>query len=81
MSGLSNGGLGAQPPMEDVFSPHGPHKRSRLAPPLSERCMIYVKREGEKIYMPLHLVPPSLMGFVNAVGFFYIFCLNFNFFE
>ena len=66
---LTNGGLGGTGGVvEDVFTPHAPHKRTRLTPPMAERIMLYVKRDGEKIYTPLHLVPPTTVGLLNAVS-------------
>ncbi|KAL3079769.1 hypothetical protein niasHS_014051 [Heterodera schachtii] len=34
----------------------------------SERIMIYVRKQGEEIFTPLHLVPPSLGGLARAVS-------------
>lgn len=39
-------------------------KRPRTA----ERVMIYVRKRDEAIYTPLHIVPPSLVGLVRAIG-------------
>lgn len=67
MSGgaISNGVVSA-PSMEEMFS-HA-HKRTRLTPPMSERVMLFVRRDGEDIYTPLHLVPPGTLGLLNAVS-------------
>ena len=43
-------------------------KRRRLTPPPCERVMIYVREENEVVYTPLHLVPPSSLGLLNAVS-------------
>lgn len=51
--------------MTDVFSHVS--KRSRLTPPLSERLMLYVRQDGEDVYTPLHLVPPSTVGLLSAI--------------
>ncbi|XP_019765337.1 protein grainyhead isoform X2 [Dendroctonus ponderosae] len=54
-----------------VFSP--PIKRTKLLsqgsagpPPLNERVMLYVRQENEDIYTPLHVVPPTTQGLLNA---------------
>lgn len=56
-----------------VFSP--PIKRSKLMsqgsagpPPLNERVMLYVRQENEEVYTPLHVVPPTTQGLLNAVS-------------
>lgn len=55
-----------------VFSP--PMKRTKYAggsanyPPLNERVMLYVKQESEDVYTPLHVVPPTTVGLLNAVS-------------
>lgn len=36
-------------------------------PPLSERVMLYVRQESDDIYTPLHVVPPSTQGLLNAI--------------
>uniref|UniRef100_A0AC34GE43 Uncharacterized protein n=1 Tax=Panagrolaimus sp. ES5 TaxID=591445 RepID=A0AC34GE43_9BILA len=33
-----------------------------------EFVMIYVRKNDEQIYTPLHLVPPSLSGLAHAIG-------------
>ncbi|KAL1492605.1 hypothetical protein ABEB36_010842 [Hypothenemus hampei] len=55
-----------------VFSP--PIKRAKLMsqgsagpPPLNERVMLYVRQENEDIYTPLHVVPPTTQGLLNAI--------------
>ncbi|KAB0801101.1 hypothetical protein PPYR_05455 [Photinus pyralis] len=35
-------------------------------PPLNERVMLYVRQESEDIYTPLHVVPPTTVGLLNA---------------
>lgn len=30
--------------------------------------MLYVRKRDEQIYTPLHIVPPSLTGLIQAVG-------------
>lgn len=64
-----------------VFSP--PIKRAKMLsggpgsagpPPLNERVMLYVRQENEEVYTPLHVVPPTTAGLLNAVSrmtFFY----------
>ncbi|KAJ1524392.1 hypothetical protein ONE63_010892 [Megalurothrips usitatus] len=42
-------------------------KRPRLTPPLTERVMLYVRQESEDVYTPLHVVPPSTQGLLNAI--------------
>uniref|UniRef100_A0A183BNC9 CP2 domain-containing protein n=1 Tax=Globodera pallida TaxID=36090 RepID=A0A183BNC9_GLOPA len=37
-------------------------------PRTSERIMIYVRKQGEEIFTPLHLVPPTLGGLARAVS-------------
>lgn len=68
-SGLSTDGT--------VFSP--PLKRTKLMgggpggagpPPLNERVMLYVRQESEEVYTPLHVVPPTTAGLLNAVRLF-----------
>ena len=61
-----------------VFSP--PMKRTKLIgtsiglgstvgpPPLNERVMLYVRQESEDVYTPLHVVPPTTTGLLNAVS-------------
>ncbi|CAH0562064.1 unnamed protein product [Brassicogethes aeneus] len=57
-----------------VFSP--PMKRQKMMsggpgsvgpPPLNERVMLYVRQENEEVYTPLHVVPPSTQGLLNAI--------------
>uniref|UniRef100_A0A182KGF9 GRHL1/CP2 C-terminal domain-containing protein n=1 Tax=Anopheles christyi TaxID=43041 RepID=A0A182KGF9_9DIPT len=43
-------------------------KRQRMTPPLSERVMLYVRQDNEDVYTPLHVVPPSTVGLLNAKG-------------
>lgn len=52
-----------------TMSDFGPSlKRSRMTPPLNERVMLYVRQENEDVYTPLHVVPPTTMGLLNAVS-------------
>ncbi|XP_030558075.1 protein grainyhead isoform X2 [Drosophila novamexicana] len=50
-------------PMSD-FGP--PMKRGRMTPPTTERVMLYVRQENEEVYTPLHVVPPTTIGLLNA---------------
>ncbi|XP_018782993.1 PREDICTED: protein grainyhead-like [Bactrocera latifrons] len=43
-----------------------PMKRGRITPPTSERVMLFVRQENEEIYTPLHVVPPTTIGLLNA---------------
>lgn len=62
-----------------VFSP--PLKRTKIMsgpgsagpPPLNERVMLYVRQESEDVYTPLHVVPPTTVGLLNAVRDFSIY--------
>lgn len=38
------------------------------APSLNERVMLYVRQETEDVYTPLHVVPPTTQGLLNAVS-------------
>ncbi|XP_014274417.1 protein grainyhead isoform X1 [Halyomorpha halys] len=49
-----------------VFS-SPPVKRPKVIPPLSERVMLYVRQESEDVYTPLHVVPPTTTGLLNAI--------------
>lgn len=44
------------------------NKRQRMTPPLSERVMLYVRQDNEDVFTPLHVVPPTLGGLLNAVS-------------
>ena len=57
-----------------LFSP--PLKRAKVLgsvpgtagpPPLNERVMLYVRQESEDVYTPLHVVPPTTVGLLNAI--------------
>lgn len=58
----------------NMFSP--PIKRPKLIstlsnsghPPLNERVMLYVRQESEDVYTPLHVIPPTTVGLLNAVS-------------
>jgi hypothetical protein len=43
-------------------------KRLRLFPPTQERLMLFVRREREEIFTPLHLVPPTTLALLSAVS-------------
>lgn len=43
-------------------------KRRKLTPPPCERVMIYVRQENELAFTPLHLVPPTSLGLIDAVS-------------
>ncbi|XP_063703092.1 protein grainyhead isoform X2 [Culicoides brevitarsis] len=43
-----------------------PMKRPRMTPPLNERVMLYVRQDNDDVYTPLHVVPPTQMGLLNA---------------
>ena len=45
---------------------HGP-SHMRLAD-AEDRVMLYVRQEAEEIFTPLHVVPPSVQGLLNAVS-------------
>lgn len=50
-----------------VFS-SPPLKRPKMVPPLNERVMLYVRQDAEEVYTPLHVVPPTTQGLLNAVS-------------
>lgn len=50
-------------------------KRQRMTPPLNERVMLYVRQDNEDVYTPLHVVPPTTMGLLNAVSYNFFFFL------
>ncbi|XP_029343777.1 protein grainyhead isoform X2 [Acyrthosiphon pisum] len=53
-----------------VFS-SPPNKRTKLqVPPINERVMLYVRQEAEDVYTPLHVIPPTTQGLLNAHGLF-----------
>lgn len=39
-----------------------------MVPPLNERVMLYVRQDAEEVYTPLHVVPPTTSGLLNAVS-------------
>ncbi|XP_055707715.1 protein grainyhead isoform X14 [Phlebotomus papatasi] len=41
-------------------------KRQRMTPPLCDRVMLYVRQENEDVYTPLHVIPPTTVGLLNA---------------
>ncbi|XP_037043523.1 protein grainyhead isoform X4 [Bradysia coprophila] len=51
-----------------IMSDFGPPtiKRQRMTPPLNERVMLYVRQDNEDVYTPLHVVPPTTIGLLNA---------------
>ncbi|XP_055688655.1 protein grainyhead isoform X10 [Lutzomyia longipalpis] len=42
-------------------------KRPRMTPPLCDRVMLYVRQENEDVYTPLHVIPPTTVGLLNAI--------------
>ena len=73
---LTDGLGGAGPETAAVMTDHLPPpvstcaipmKRLKMIPPVTERLMLYVRQDGERVYTPLHLTPPSLVGLLNAV--------------
>uniref|UniRef100_A0A914VQU6 Grh/CP2 DB domain-containing protein n=1 Tax=Plectus sambesii TaxID=2011161 RepID=A0A914VQU6_9BILA len=50
-------------PITDIAEPAA--KRARIQP--TDRVMLYVRKREEHVFTPLHLVPPSLEGLLNAV--------------
>ncbi|XP_050092496.1 protein grainyhead isoform X2 [Anopheles aquasalis] len=61
---IMDGSMGGGNPMGD-FAPQ--IKRQRMSPPLSERVMLYVRQDNEDVYTPLHVVPPTTVGLLNAI--------------
>ncbi|XP_050541374.1 protein grainyhead isoform X3 [Daktulosphaira vitifoliae] len=55
-----------------VFS-SPPNKRSKLVPPINERVMLYVRQDAEDVYTPLHVIPPTTQGLLNAVSTDFIY--------
>lgn len=53
-----------------VYSSSSAMKRRKTSPPSYERVMIYVRQENEMVFTPLHLVPPTSMGLMDAVRVF-----------
>lgn len=53
-------------------------KRQRMTPPLNERVMLYVRQDNEDVYTPLHVVPPTTIGLLNAVSEFENFAQDNN---
>lgn len=49
-------------------------KRQRMSP-MCDRVMLYVRQENEDIYTPLHVVPPTTSGLLNAVSLRLLFRL------
>ncbi|XP_021919127.1 protein grainyhead isoform X3 [Zootermopsis nevadensis] len=51
-----------------VFS-SPPIKRAKMmaAPSLNERVMLYVRQETDDVYTPLHVIPPTTQGLLNAI--------------
>lgn len=45
-----------------------PNKRIKITPPTTERVMIYARQENENTYTPLHILPPTTEGLLNAVS-------------
>lgn len=42
------------------------------APPHNERVMLYVRQDGDEVYTPLHVVPPTTQGLLNAVSEYFL---------
>jgi len=62
----SNGVVGTIASSGAIFtSPLG--KRRKLTPPPCERIMIYVRQENEVAFTPLHLLPPTSLGLLDAI--------------
>lgn len=55
-----------------VFS-SPPNKRTKLVPPINERVMLYVRQDAEDVYTPLHVIPPTTQGLLNAVSTDFIY--------
>lgn len=51
----------------NVFNP--PMKRPKMmtTPTHNERLMLYVRQDGDEVYTPLHVVPPTTQGLLNSV--------------
>jgi transcription factor CP2 and related proteins len=54
--------------VQNSMSEFGSIKRPRMTPPLNERVMLYVRQDNEEVYTPLHVVPPTTIGLLNAVS-------------
>jgi transcription factor CP2 and related proteins len=54
--------------VQNSMSEFGTIKRPRMTPPLNERVMLYVRQDNEEVYTPLHVVPPTTIGLLNAVS-------------
>lgn len=65
-SNLTTDGSVFSPPMKRPKFMAGPG--SAGPPPLNERVMLYVRQESEEVYTPLHVVPPTTVGLLNAVS-------------
>lgn len=64
---LTTDGNVFQPPIKRVkMSSGGPGNVG--PPPLHERVMLYVRQDNEEVYTPLHVVPPTTQGLLNAVS-------------
>ncbi|GAU99428.1 hypothetical protein RvY_10432-2 [Ramazzottius varieornatus] len=44
-----------------------PAKRIKIVPPVSERVMLYMRKESDEAYTALHLVPPTIKGLTQAI--------------
>ncbi|XP_045482886.1 protein grainyhead isoform X3 [Harmonia axyridis] len=63
---LTTDGNVFQPPIKRVkMSSGGPGNVG--PPPLHERVMLYVRQDNEEVYTPLHVVPPTTQGLLNAI--------------
>jgi len=66
--GILDGGMTTD---GNVFSP--PLKRPKImtAPAHNDRLMLYVRQEGDEVYTPLHVVPPTTQGLLNSVSTYF----------
>lgn len=56
----------------NVFSSPPLKRPKMMAPPtLNERVMLYVRQDSDEVYTPLHVVPPTAQGLINAVSTIY----------
>ena len=60
--------LAAPGSVATLYSTSPSLKRRKLTPPPCERVMIYVRQENELAFTPLHLVPPTSLGLLDAVS-------------
>ncbi|XP_052123726.1 protein grainyhead-like isoform X1 [Frankliniella occidentalis] len=60
-------GLGPAPGHAPSHAPLMGHPGHPATPPLAERVMLYVRQDPEDVYTPLHVVPPTAQGLLNAI--------------